>query len=38
LVSRRGGLWLSLKDTTQTPGMDPLSWKLVVKSGHGEDA
>lgn len=33
LVTKKGGLWLSLRDTTQSPGMDPLSWKLVVKEG-----
>jgi hypothetical protein len=36
LVTKRGGLWLSLRETTQTPGMDPRSWKLVVKSGEAD--
>ena len=36
LVTKRGGLWLSLRHTAQTPGMDPLSWKLVVKSGEAD--
>jgi hypothetical protein len=38
LVTKKGALWLSLRDTTQTPGMDPVSWKLVVKSGQAGDA
>lgn len=33
LVTKGGGLWLSLRATNQTPGMDPLNWKLIVKSG-----
>ncbi len=37
LVTKQGGLWLALRPTTQTPGMDPASWKLIVKSGHAED-
>jgi hypothetical protein len=36
LVTRKGGLWLCLRGTTQTPGMDPQSWKLIVKSGQVE--
>jgi hypothetical protein len=37
LVSRKGGLWLSLKDENAwAPGQSPLHWKLVVKSGDGE--
>lgn len=33
LVTKAGGLWLSLADTTRIPGSDPTQWKLVVKSG-----
>ena len=36
LVTRRGGLWLAQRETSQTPGMDPQSWRLVVKEGRAE--
>jgi hypothetical protein len=37
LVSRRGGLWLSLRDDNGwAPGQSPLHWKLVVKSHEAE--
>ena len=32
LVTRSGGLWLALEDTTETPSRSE-RWKLVVKSG-----
>ena len=32
LVTRSGGLWLALQDTTQMPGRSD-KWKLIVKSG-----
>ena len=38
LVTRSGGLWLALRETTQTPGTDPLSWRLVVKEGQPNDS
>src|SRR6476646_4202869 len=36
LVTKNGGLWLSLKETMQAPGMDPLSWKLICKEGRAQ--
>ena len=37
LISRRGGLWLSLQDANGwAPGQSPLHWKLVVKSNEAE--
>ncbi len=33
LVTRQGSLWLSLRDTTSTPGESGGDWKLVVKRG-----
>lgn len=33
LVTRSGGLWLALKDTSRQPGTAPDDWRLVVKSG-----
>jgi hypothetical protein len=33
LVTRGGGLWLALSDTTLTPGSSPTAWRLIVKSG-----
>ena len=37
LVSRRGGLWLSLQDANGwAPGHSPQHWKLVVKSHEAE--
>ena len=38
LVTRRGGLWLSMRENNQTPGMDGHNWKLIVKEGRGHDA
>lgn len=32
LVTRAGGLWISIMSTTSVPGTDP-SWKLIVKKG-----
>jgi hypothetical protein len=32
LVTKAGGLWLALDNTTQTPGRSD-QWKLIVKSG-----
>jgi hypothetical protein len=32
LVTRSGGLWLAIEDTTETPGRSD-RWKLIVKSG-----
>ena len=32
LVTRSGGLWISMMSTTSTPGADS-SWKLIVKKG-----
>jgi len=34
LVTRSGGLWLALAETTTPPGSAAPCWKLVVKSGH----
>ena len=36
LVTKAGGLWLALTDTTLIPGSNPTAWKLVVKSGGAE--
>jgi hypothetical protein len=33
LASRRGGLWLALRETQAAPGTDPEGWRLIVKSG-----
>jgi hypothetical protein len=34
LVTRRGGLWLALRDTSEVPGSGTADhWRLVVKSG-----
>ena len=33
LVTRHGGLWLTLKETAAVPGTSGEAWKLVVKSG-----
>ncbi|HXG70043.1 MAG TPA: hypothetical protein VNJ04_05445 [Gemmatimonadaceae bacterium] len=38
LVTRGGGLWLSTEQTAETPGAGATAWRLVVKSGHAEDA
>ena len=37
LVTRKGSLWLALRDTTSVPGTSADSWKLVVKSGSLRD-
>lgn len=34
LVTRNGGMWLALADTTLIPGSNPTAWRLVVKEGH----
>jgi hypothetical protein len=34
LATRSGSLWLATQRTSQTPGMDPHSWRLIVKQGH----
>jgi hypothetical protein len=37
LVTKRGGLWLALRDTSETPGSGTADhWRLIVKSGHAE--
>ena len=36
LLTRQGGLWLALHDTTLPPGGNPTVWRLIVKSGGGE--
>ena len=36
LVTKKGGLWLSLKETVAPPGASPGEWKLIVKSGQVE--
>ena len=38
LCTRQGGLWLTLRDTTETPGIGTpgSDWRLVVKSGWAE--
>ena len=36
LVSKAGGLWLALQETSDTPGGHPADWRLVVKSGGAE--
>ena len=33
LVTRSGGLWLAMRDTSDTPGSAPDSWRLIVKKG-----
>lgn len=33
LVTRNGGLWLALADTTLIPGSNPTAWRLVCKEG-----
>jgi hypothetical protein len=41
LTTRQGGLWVCVRErTAATPGTDPNSWRLVVKSGtfSGPDA
>jgi hypothetical protein len=36
LCTRNGGLWLALRDTAQTPGTDPVSWRLICKEGRAQ--
>ena len=33
LVTRSGGLWMSTKATSTTPGTPGSQWRLIVKSG-----
>ncbi|MDQ3349843.1 MAG: hypothetical protein M3545_18000 [Acidobacteriota bacterium] len=33
LITRKGGLWLALEPTTETPGAGSTQWRLIVKEG-----
>jgi len=38
LVTRNGGLWLAISETSSQPGSNPAAWRLVVKSGDAAKA
>ena len=37
LCTRKGGLWLALRDTAAVPGTVPAAWRLVCKEGQAHD-